>query len=168
MSKVIVVETQLDIDKIPTEYDGKIFINGGSMQSPIKVRIRYIQKPIAINNSFVRVMGNARLLAEDTVTVYAYHNTRITASGSCTVFIYDNATATCHGSCIIIAMGKAKAYAFGFCNVILKDMSICRASGNTNVLGFHKTRSYLRQESRAFLYDDKARAYCRENAKAIH
>lgn len=155
----VVVTNQIELDKVPSEYTGQVIINGGSRENPIVVKQRYKRTPKAVAQSFVLVKGRGELIASDEATIIAYHYTKIKAYDFVTVYAWHQATVTAHGNCKVIAKNSVKITAFGNCKVQLWDMTKAKARGYVEVLNFGKSKSYLWQNSKAWIMSDTAHAF---------
>ena len=73
----VVVKTQDELDLIPEDYKGQIYIEGGVWYNKIKVGKRYYCRVIARGNSSVEARGNSSVVAWENSSVEANANAQV-------------------------------------------------------------------------------------------
>jgi hypothetical protein len=163
----VTVTNQVELDIIPTYYDGQIVIDGGGEDNPIVIRHKYYLDPLVINTSIVMARAHVNLTAKDNAMIRAYQYAKIKAFDSVTVTAAHSVKVSCHGKCRVVAKGTVIVNAFGRCNVILRERAQGKASGNVVVMGYDRTRSYLRQSALFYRCSPTALAYFQDRAKEV-
>ena len=84
----VVVKTQGELDLIPEDYKGQIYIEGGVWYNKIKVGKRYYYRVIAWENSSVVARENSSVVARGNSSVVAWENSSVEARGNVQVVDY--------------------------------------------------------------------------------
>ena len=87
----ITVKTQNELDMIPLDFKGRIYIEFGTCFNPVIVRNRYYYKVVARGNSSVVACGNSSVEAWDNSSVEAWDNSSVVARGNNSVEGFANA-----------------------------------------------------------------------------
>ncbi|MGN0686804.1 MAG: hypothetical protein ACI4KA_01705, partial [Oscillospiraceae bacterium] len=78
----ITVTNQAELDAIPDDFKGRIYIK---CIAAVSVSKRYYFQPVACGNSTVVARGNSSVAAWGNSTVEAYNNSSVVARGNSTV-----------------------------------------------------------------------------------
>lgn len=79
----ITVKSQSELDAIPDDFVGRIYIEFGTACDKAVVRKRYRRKVVARGNSSVVARGNSSVEAWENSSVEARENSSVVARGKC-------------------------------------------------------------------------------------
>jgi hypothetical protein len=129
--KEITVKTQEELDSIPLDFKGRIYIKFGTLDNKATVKNRYYLSVIALENSSVYARGNS--------SVYAWGKSSVEAMGNSIVYAWGNS--------IVIARGKSRVIALENSNVEARENSDVLAWGNSSVVAWENSIVYARENS---------------------
>ena len=138
----ITIKSQNELDEIPLNFKGRIYIKFGDYWNPGIIKNRYYYTVEAYNNSTVKACGNSTVEACDNSTVIACDNSTVEACdnstvGACnnsTVRAYNNSTVEAYNNSTVEACGNSTVEACGNSTVRAYNNSTVRAYGNVQVL----------------------------------
>ncbi len=146
----ITVKSQKELDDIPIDFKGRIYIQFGDCWNPAVVKNKYYRTVEACDNSTVRACDNStvRAYGNNTVeacdnstvraygnsTVRAYGNSTVEACDNSTVRAYNNSTVEAYDNSTVEACGNSTVEAYGNSTVEACDNSTVEAYGNVQVL----------------------------------
>ena len=87
----ITVKSQDELDAIPDDFAGRIYIEFGTCWNKAIVRKRYRQRVVARGNSSVEARGNSSVEAWENSSVVAWENSSVVARGNSSVVANANA-----------------------------------------------------------------------------
>lgn len=132
----ITVKSQEELDAIPVDYVGRIFIKFGTHQSPAMVSKMYRGTVAALDSSFVVVWGYSSVCALGNSTVEARDNSSVKAWDNSYVEAYDDSSVdTCDNS-FAAAWGNNTVRAHNNSSVMAHYNSIVRACDNSSVMAW--------------------------------
>ncbi len=105
-----IVKSQVELDAIPSTFNGTIVIDYGSPKNPADIYTRYRYPVKVIGNNYAVLYGNSEAEAHDTSTVTAFDSAYIEA--------YDNSVVTACEKSQVKAFGYAKLSRYGNATVI--------------------------------------------------
>lgn len=134
----VVVTTQEELDQVPLDYVGQVYINSDELitiwQNFLKrVIVRGNSRVVVKDNSFVIAEDNSLILAGDFSTVFAWGNSSVVASGESNVKSMENNKIFATEHSIVAAWGNAEIYSKGYSYVIAYGKSTVEAWENSSV-----------------------------------
>lgn len=133
----VIVHTQKELDAIPLNYKGRIYIDS-DVNICIKIRHNYYYPVVVKGNSSVVVCVFPHVVNDfpDFPTIEAYGNSSIKVNGYSLVKAFENSTVEAFGYSIVMAYDNSTVEAFGYSSVRAYKNSTVRASGNVQVVDF--------------------------------
>ena len=98
----IIVKNQSELDMIPTDFKGRIYIEFGTSWKPAIVRNRYYYSVVARGNSSVVARGNSSVEAWGNSSVVARENSSVEAWGNSSVVAWENSSVVARGNSQIV------------------------------------------------------------------
>ena len=139
-SDEIIVKRQADLDEIPLDFQGRIYIDGGTWFSPIIVINHYKWSVEARGNSSVVARGNSSVVARGNSSVVARENSSVVARGNSSVEARENSSVEARENSSVEAWENSSVVARG--NVQALDMmqgAKVKVSGNSRIVYMPKT-----------------------------
>ena len=134
--KKITVKTQAELDAIPEDYKGRIYIEFGTQDEPAVVNRRYYRGAIACDNSSVVAWGNSSVVARGNSSVEARGNSSVVAWDNSNVIAWGNSNVEARDNSNVIAWDNSNVIAWDNSNVIAWENSNVIARGNSNVIAW--------------------------------
>ena len=145
----IKITSQKQLDELPIDYDGKIYIKFGTPNNPAIIRNKYTY-PVAARgnssveaweNSSVEAWENSSVVALENSSVVAWENSCVVARGNSSVAArdnssvaaYDNSSVEAWENSSVVACGNSSIAAYDNSSVAAYDNSSVVASGNAQV-----------------------------------
>ena len=94
----ITVRSQEELDAIPVDFKGRIYVEFGDYFKPAIVRKKYGLSVEARENSFVEARGNSSVVAWENSSVVARENSSVEARGNSSVVARENSSVTGQGN----------------------------------------------------------------------
>ena len=129
----ITVKSQKELDDIPLDFKGRIYIEFGTYSNPAIVKNQYYYTVEAYDNSTVEARGNSTVRAYNNSTVIAHDNSTVIARGNSTVRAYNNSTVIACDNSTVIACDNSTVIACDNSTVIARGNSTVEARGNSTV-----------------------------------
>ena len=126
----ITVKNQEELNDIPLDFKGRIYIKFGTYSNPAIVRNSYYYSVRACDNSTVEAYDNSTVEACDNSTVEAYDNSTVRACGNSTVRAYNNSTVRACDNSTVRAYNNSTVEACGNVQVLNRQFD-----GKINVKG---------------------------------
>ena len=145
--KEITVKTQAELDAIPENYKGRIYIEFGTQDEPAVVNLRYYYSVEARDNSSVEAWGNSSVEARDNSSVVAWGNSSVVARGNSSVEAWDNSSVEARDNSSVEARGNSSVEA--------RDNSSVEACGNTQVNQKSESSKITISGNARIVYDPK-------------
>ena len=120
----ITVKSQDELDAIPLDFKGRIYIEFGTYYTPAIVRNKYYRT--------VEAMGNSSVVARENSSVVAMVNSSFVAWGNSSVEARENSS--------VVAMGNSSVEAWGNSSVVACGNSSVEACGNSSVVADGNTQ----------------------------
>ncbi len=98
----ITVKSQKELDMIPDNFKGEIYIEFGTMWNKAIVRKRYYKSVVARENSSVEAWGNSSVVARENSSVEARGNSSVEAWGNSSVVARGNSSVVGNGNTQIV------------------------------------------------------------------
>lgn len=154
----IVVNTQAELDAIPDDFEGKIYVKSDTVESDtvIIIRKKYLAPVIvsgnsyvvAKNNACVEAFGDSYVVADENAYVIARNNTCVIAKGYSHIKARENSIITARENSSVMAFDNSSVKAFGssditaydISSVVAYDKSCVIAIGNSNVVATANSR----------------------------
>ena len=109
--KEITVRSQTELDAIPEDYKGRIYIEFGTQDEPAVVTRRYRYPVIACGNSSVEARDNSCVVARDNSSVVACDNSSVEACDNSSVEACDNSSVEAWGNSSVEAWANSSLIA---------------------------------------------------------
>ena len=122
----ITVKTQQELDEIPLDFKGRIYIEFGTVFSPAVVRNKYYYRVVARENSSVEAWENSSVVAWENSSVVARENSSVVARENSSVVAWENSS--------VVAMENSSVVAWGNSSVVARGNSSVVASANAQVV----------------------------------
>jgi hypothetical protein len=130
----ITVKTQAELDAIPLDFKGRIYIDGGTPYNRIIVRNKYLHSVEARGNSSVEARGNSSVEAWGNSSVVAWENSSVKAWGNSSVVALGNSTVEALGNSTVVARENSSVVAWENSSVKAWGNSSVEAWGNSSVV----------------------------------
>lgn len=150
--KKITVETQEELDAIPYDFAGRIYIESDRM---ITIRKKYLHKVIIKGNSsvivsgdsVVNVMDTSHIVAQETAYVIAMNNSHVLAKGMSTVEAFNDSSIEAGDNAYVIA--RDNTHVIAKCNSYVSawNNSSIKAYGNSNIAVHNSSNVVVRENS---------------------
>jgi hypothetical protein len=129
----IIVKTQAELDAIPLDFKGRIYIDGGTPYNRIIVRNKYYYCVVARDNSSVVAMENSSVEAWDNSSVEAWGNSSVEARDNSSVVAWGNSSVVAWDNSSVVAMDNSSVEAWGDSSVEAWNNSSVVARENSSV-----------------------------------
>lgn len=132
----ITVTTQQQLDNLPRDYHGRIYIRFGTQYDKAVVRRKYdFASVVACGNSSVEAYGNSSVEACGNSSVEAHGNSSVEAWENSSVVARDNSSVVALGNSSVEAWGNSSVVAFGNSQINQKsDTSKIKTYGNARIV----------------------------------
>ena len=127
----ITVKNQKELDDIPLDFKGRIYIEFGTPLDRAIVKNKYYYSVVARNNSTVEACNNS--------TVEACNNSTVEACNNSTVRAYNNSTVVARNNSIVEAYNNSTVVAWDNSTVVACNNSIVRAYNNSIVEAYNNS-----------------------------
>ncbi len=128
----VVVKTQEELDMIPEDYKGQIYIEGGVYYDRIAVTKQYYDSVVARGNSSVEAWENSSVVAWENSSVVARENSSVEAWGNSSVEAWGNSSVVAWENSSVVARGNAQV-------VDLLQGAKIKISGNARIVYMPKS-----------------------------
>ena len=128
----ITVKSQKELDDIPEDFEGRIYIEFGTYLNKAVVNKRYCRSVIARENSSVVARGNSSVIAWGNSSVEARENSSVIAWGNSSVEARENSSVVAWGNSSVEARENSSVVARGNTQVVDRQNSLGKIliSGN--------------------------------------
>ena len=132
----ITVTSQQQLDNLPHDFRGRIYIKFGTSHDKAIVRWKYDFASVeAFENSSVAAFGNSSVAAFGNSSVEAFGNSSVAAFGNSSVAAREDSSVEAFGKSSVAAFGNSSVAAFGNSQINQKsDASKINASSNARVV----------------------------------
>ena len=128
----IIVKSQYELDLIPLDFKGRIYIEFGTYFNKAIIKHKYNHSVVARGNASVEARGNASVEARGNASVEAWGNASVDARGNASVAAWENASVEARGNASVEARGNVQIVDF------LEKANI-KISGNARIVFNPKT-----------------------------
>ena len=137
----IIVKSQAELDALPTDYDGRIYIEFGTPYNRAVVKRRFKYSVVAWGNSSVVAWGNSSVEARknssvearENSSVVAWENSSVEARENSSVVAWENSSVVARENSSVEARGNSSVEAWGNSSVVAWENSSVEAWKNSSV-----------------------------------
>ena len=104
----IIVKSQAELDALPTDYNGRIYIEFGTPYNRAVVKKRFKYSVVALENSSVEALENSSVVARGNSSVVARGNSSVEAWGNSSVEARENSSVEARENSSVVARGNAQ------------------------------------------------------------
>ncbi len=140
----ITVHNQQELDDIPTDFKGRIYIE---CTATVRVSNRYYRSVVARGNSSVEAWGNSSVKAWGNSSVKAWENSSVEARDNSLVEARDNSLVEAWENSSVKAWGKSSVVARDNSSVVARDNSSVEAREDSSVVARKKSSVEARDNS---------------------
>ena len=132
----ITVTSQQQLDNLPRDYHGRIYIKFGTPYNKAIVRWRYdFASVVAWGHSSVEARENSSVVALENSSVEALENSSVVARGNSSVVALENSSVVAWGNSSVEAWGNSSVEAWGNSQINQKSTaSKIKVSGNARIV----------------------------------
>ena len=155
----ITVKSQKELEMIPDDFAGIIFIQFGTCWSPAIVKKSYVGSVVALESSHVVARGSSHVVARGSSHVVAWESSHVVAWGSSHVEAWEsshveawesshveawgNSSVVAWESSHVVARGSSHVVARGSSHVEARGSSHVEADGNSQITNFQPTEARI-------------------------
>ncbi len=132
----ITVTNQAEMDAIPDDFKGRIYIN---CTATVAVNKRYYWCVEAWGNSSVEAWGNSSVVARGNSSVVAWGNSSVVARENSSVVAWENSSVVARGNSSVEAWGNSSVVAWENSSVVAWENSSVVAWGNSSVVAWENS-----------------------------
>ena len=143
----ITVKSQKELDMIPLDFKGRIYIEFGTYFKPAIVNNRYELSVVAWENSSVVAMGNSSVEARENSSVVAWENSSVVARENSSVVAMGNSSVVAWENSSVEAMGSSSVEARENSSVVAWENSSVVARENSSVVARENSSVVARENS---------------------
>ena len=171
----VIVKTQEELDEIPVDFRGRIYIEGGtpfariyiSKKYPIRVVARGNSSVVARENSSVVAWGNSSVEARENSSVVAWGNSSVVARENSSVEARGNSSVEARENSSVVAWGNSSVVARGNSSVVARENSSVEARGNSSVVAWGNSSVVADQNVQVVDYLQGAKIRIAGNARIV-
>ena len=130
----ITVKNQAELDMIPEDFKGVIYIEFGTYFTPAVVRHKYFRRVVARGNSSVEAWENSSVEAWENSSVVARGNSSVVARGNSSVEAWENSSVEAWGNSSVEAWENSSVEARENSSVVARGNSSVVALGNSQIV----------------------------------
>ena len=104
----ITVKNQEELDAIPVDFKGRIYVEFGDCFEPAIVNKKYGRSVVAWGNSSVVARGNSSVVARENSSVEAWENSSVVAWGNSSVVARENSSVEARGNSSVTGQGNTQ------------------------------------------------------------
>lgn len=131
----ITVKTQAELDAIPLDFKGRIYVKCSS-EDWLRIEHNYHFSVEVCGSSSVIAFGNASIIAYDNSSVEAYGNAEVVAWDNTRVEAWENASIIAYGNSFIVAFDDSFIDANESSSVIANEYTSIKANDNVSVVAY--------------------------------
>ena len=143
----ITVKTQEELDSIPLDFKGRIYIEFGTTWTPAVVRNNYCWKVVARENSSVEAWENSSVIAWGNSSVVAWENSSVVARENSSVVAWGNSSVEAWENSSVVARENSSVVARENSSVEARENSSVVAWGNSSVVAWGNSSVVARENS---------------------
>ena len=164
----ITVKNQAELDMIPEDFKGAIYIDFGTRFSPAIVTRAYQNMVVACGNSSVVACGNSSVEAWGNSSVVAWENSSVVARENSSVVACGNSYVEARGNSYVKARGNSSVVARENSSVVACGNSYVEARGNSSVVARENSSVVARENSQIVDRLDAGRINISGNARVVY
>ena len=130
----ITVKSQKEFDAIPGDYEGRIYVEFGTLFNKAIINRSFVHSVVAWGNSSVEARGNSSVVARGNSSVEAWENSSVEARGNSFVVARENSSVVARGNSSVEAWGNTQVV-----NNLSDNYGRIEISGNARVVFMPKT-----------------------------
>ena len=130
----ITVKSQKELDDIPLDFKGRIYIEFGVWGNRAIVKHNYYRSVVARGNSSVVAWDNSSVVAWENSSVVAWENSSVVARENSSVVARENSSVVAWDNSSVVAWDNSSVVAYGNSSVVARGNSSVEAQGNTQVV----------------------------------
>jgi len=136
----ITVKSQNELDMIPDDFAGRIYIEFGAPFNRAIVNKRYMSSVVARGNSSVVARENSSVVARGNSSVEAWGNSSVVARGNSSVVAWENSSVVARENSSVVARGNSSVVARGNSSVVDRQLNgRIEITGNARIVYMPKT-----------------------------
>jgi len=143
----IIVKTQEELDMIPLDYKGRIYIEFGTLWDRAIVKNKYYKSVVARENSSVEAWGNSSVVARENSSVEAWGNSSVVARENSSVVARGNSSVEARENSSVEARENSSVVARENSSVEAWENSSVEAWGNSSVEAWENSSVVARENS---------------------
>jgi len=144
----ITIKSQEELDMIPLNFKGRIYIEFGTYSNKAIVKHNYYYRVEARGSSSVLAWGNSSVKALGNSSVVAWDNSSVEARGNSSVEAWGNSS--------VVAWGNSSVEALGNSSVVAWDNSSVEARGNSSVVVRENSSVVARENSSVMAWENSS------------
>ena len=136
----ITVTSQQQLDNLPHDYHGRIYIKFGTPYDKAIVRRKYDFASVeALENSSVEALENSSVVALENSSVVAWGNSSVEALENSSVVAWENSSVVALENSSVVAWGNSSVEALENSSVVAWENSSVEARGNSSVVALENS-----------------------------
>ena len=151
----ITVRSQEELDDIPVDFKGRIYIEFGTWDNRAFVRKKYLSSVVARGNSSVEARENSSVEARENSSVVAWENSSVVAWENSSVEAWENSSVEAWGNSSVVARENS--------SVVARENSSVVAWGNSSVVAWGNSSVVARENSSVVAWGNSS-VEARENS----
>jgi hypothetical protein len=159
----ITVTSQHELDDIPLDFKGRIYIKFGDKIKPAIVKNKYYCCVEALENSSVVALENSSVEAWGNSSVEAWGNSSVVARENSSVVARENSSVEAWGNSSVEAWGNSSVESWRNSSVVARENSSVEAWGNSSVEAWGNSSVVARENSSVEAWG-KSSVEARENS----
>ncbi len=132
----ITVKTQAELNDIPEDFGGRIYIEFGTHRNKAVVSKKYRRSVVARGNSSVVARENSSVVAWENSSVVAWGNSSVVARENSSVVARGNSSVVARGNSSVVAWENSSVEAWGNSSVEARENSSVVARRNSSVVAW--------------------------------
>ena len=152
----ITVKSQNELDAIPLDFKGIIYIQFGTYYTPAFVRNKYHRTVVARRNSSVVAWENSSVAAFGNSSVEARENSSVVAWENSSVVARGNSSVEARGNSSVVAMENSSVAAFGNSSVVARENSSVEARENSSVVAWGNSSVVAMENSSVVAWENSS------------
>ena len=162
----IIVRSQEELDAIPTNYKGRIYIEFGTAWNKAIVKKRYYRSVVARENSSVEARENSSVEARENSSVVAWENSSVVARENSSVVARENSSVVARENSSVVAWENSSVVARENSSVVAWENSSVVARENSSVVAWENS-SVVAWENSSVVARENSSVEARENSSVV-
>ena len=161
----ITVKSQEELDLIPLDFKGRIYVEFGTFYNPAIVRNHYYYRVEAWENSSVVARGNSSVEARENSSVVARENSSVEARENSSVVAWENSSVEARENSSVVAWENSSVVAWENSSVEARENSSVVARENSSVVAWENSSVEARENSSVVASSNVQVVDCLQGAK---